>query len=226
MKFKVLCLFVIICHFVYGKPINYDDVLDSSEVPNLYKAENYYYSSVSEILDQTISVNRKFNNIKDLINLVNNIEGVHVILKNYSKNTSNKVIYVNEETTLKNLLNNLTARFGYKWIYKNEIIYFLAFDPIIEEKSTIESKESRKEKWILDPKDSMLKTAFINWCKKSGWQLVWNAQVDFPITTHWEIDGTFEYAINEVLKATQSNDTALTGIMYDANKVLEIKVNN
>lgn len=226
MKFKILCLSLIIFNFVKGKSINYDEVLDNSEVPNLYKANNYSYSNALELLDQNISVNRKFNNIKDLISLINNMDGVRVILKNTSKIISNKAIYINEETTLKNLLNNLTARFGYKWIYKNGILYFLAFDPVIEDKSSIENRSILKEKWILDPKDSMLKNVFTNWCKRKGWQLVWNAQADYPITTHWEIEGTFEYAINEVLKATQSNDIALTGIMYDSNKVLEIKINN
>lgn len=76
--------------------------------------------------------------------------------------------------------------------------------------------------WKLDPKNKTIRGGMAKWCKKAGWQLVWNVKADYPIDTSWTLNTSFESAVNEVLKATQHSEMPLMATMHDSNKVLEI----
>ena len=81
---------------------------------------------------------------------------------------------------------------------------------------------NNNQKWTMLIGDKTLRNVLSSWSRRAGWQLYWKAKGDLPIQANWTITGSYESAINSVLKSSQHTDMPLKAVMYDANKVLEI----
>lgn len=92
--------------------------------------------------------------------------------------------------------------------------------PIIEVKSITPDKNFGV--WEVKMSDKTIKKALQRWAKDSGWQLIWNADVDFPVSASMTIDGDFDYAVNEVCRASQFTDSKIIGEFHPKNKVIVI----
>jgi hypothetical protein len=76
--------------------------------------------------------------------------------------------------------------------------------------------------WIVSPSDGTLRHALAKWAAQAGWQLVWDASVDVPVTVSASFDGDFRYAVKALFSSLSAADVNLSGLMYSGNRVLRV----
>ncbi len=225
MKYKN-CL-LIFTLFTCGIVFSEDNLLN--DPTQIYQSPE----SQADVINQSITITRSFNNINELANKINLIDGLSAKVLNETSDNPIPVNVVINNGTIKNLLEKTASKLGYNWVLVGSVINFSAIHPKqkvstqqpIQQNTTtsIYSKISNPlPLWELNPRDKTLRDSLNKWCKKSGWQLVWNVKADYPIDTSWTINSSFESAVNEVLKATQHTEMPLMAVMHDSNRVLEI----
>ena len=79
-----------------------------------------------------------------------------------------------------------------------------------------------KPVWEISPTDGTLRNAFARWAGAAGWQLSWDAPVDYPIDVRATFQGSFDEAVGSVATALESADVPLQVTFYRANKVLRV----
>jgi hypothetical protein len=192
-----------------------------------YVFESTIASYSQSAFDQQITINRNFININAVVSKLNTL-GLKARIKNYNNNELQNVP-IKSNDTVNDFINIAAAKFNYSVTEDGVNVIFQAINPSKPIPSTInttlQDKHSRivQPTWVLDPnKSKTLRMALSLWCKKANWQLIWNVKADYPITTAWTVSGSFESAINEVLKASQATEAPLQAVMHDSNRVLEI----
>ncbi|MFS2008008.1 toxin co-regulated pilus biosynthesis Q family protein [Duganella sp. CT11-25] len=78
--------------------------------------------------------------------------------------------------------------------------------------------------WQLKASDQTLKTALLRWAASEGWQLVWEAPVDYAVERDTTVTGSFEQAIEAVAHSMAGAETPLQAIFYKGNRVIRIVV--
>ncbi|RDU98742.1 toxin co-regulated pilus biosynthesis Q family protein [Trinickia dinghuensis] len=78
------------------------------------------------------------------------------------------------------------------------------------------------ESWIVSPSDSTLRHALAKWATQAGWQLVWDASVDVPVTVSATFDGDFRSAVKALFSSLSAADVNLSALMYTGNHVLRV----
>lgn len=174
-----------------------------------------------KILLQKITVNRKFRSINELIVLLNQVPQITTKLQSISVTEPIAVDINMIDGTILSLLNQTTVKLGYKYSSDNGEITFYAINPNKVLPGSDKSKDPNMT-WEITTNDRTLRAALNRWCKTANWQLIWNVNADYPITSNWMISGKFEHAVNEVLKASQETSLPLFAKMHDSNRVLEI----
>ena len=81
---------------------------------------------------------------------------------------------------------------------------------------------SPSARWQLMLKDRTIKLGLERWAHKAGWQLVWRSKYDMPIEAEVSIYGTFEYAVNEICRASSNTGKQLFIELYHKNKVMVV----
>lgn len=76
--------------------------------------------------------------------------------------------------------------------------------------------------WQIQLADHTLKGALTRWAHHAGWQLVWDAPVDFSIDATATVDGTFGDALRAVIGSLSHSETPIQAILYHGNKVVRI----
>lgn len=76
--------------------------------------------------------------------------------------------------------------------------------------------------WTLSPADKTLQSGLARWTAAEGWQLAWELSVDYPIATYTEIRGTFEEALEMVVKSMSRSEVPLKVFVYEGNKVVRV----
>ena len=191
------------------------NIIDNPDI--LYSLDNLELND-PDILDTKITIKHKFNNINELINEINSVNNLSAKLVSQSAVKVDPVYIYLDSGTLTDLLNQTSSKLGYKWKFQDKVVLFNAISPIIPKPIVA----GNNVVWSMAPKDKTLRGAFTKWCNIKSWQLVWNVKADYPIDTAWAISGSFESAVNEVLKATQHTEMPLMAVMHDSNHVLEI----
>lgn len=92
--------------------------------------------------------------------------------------------------------------------------------PLINSTNIIQNKNYGI--WEMKTSDKTVKKTFQRWAKDAGWQLIWNANVDYPISAGMSIEGDFDYAVNEVCRASQYTNNKIIGEFHPKNKVIVI----
>ena len=203
-----------------------NDVIDHPEL--LYQAK----IADNSVLRQKITINRKFNNLNELITSLNSMRGISTFVRNKSATPPVSVLVQLDNATVLDLLNVATPKLGYSFTLKNDVVVFTAITPQTTltpyhmlpavGASNLNAEIAPPLMWQLNPQDRTLRSALTKWCKTAHWQLVWNVNADYPIITTWNIAGSFETAVNEVLQASQTTNVPLLAIMHDKNHVLEV----
>ncbi|MCC2624349.1 MAG: hypothetical protein K0R14_222 [Burkholderiales bacterium] len=176
------------------------------------------------MLEQPVTVRKSFRDINLVVSKLN-LLGLSASVK-----TSNQVeiqnAFITSNGTVRDFINVAAEKFNYAVNINGNKVVFSANNPNVPNLTTLDAtslvSSPTTQIWSLDPKDKTLRNTLTKWSKKEGWQLVWNVKADYPITTSWNIPGTFEVAVNEILKASQSTDTPLQAVMHDSNHVLEM----
>ena len=95
----------------------------------------------------------------------------------------------------------------------------LAESPIIINKNLVDPNNSI---WTMTTSDKTIRVGLERWANKAGWQLIYRSKFDMPLEANLQIKGTFDYAINEICKASASTGHQMMAEMHDKNKVLVI----
>lgn len=178
----------------------------------------YTVGTDSSILDTKFTIKRTFNTIDDVVDQLNTINNLSTIVVTKSSVKSSPVYVYLDTGTIKDLLNQTSVKLGYRWMFSDNEVLFSAISPIIPKVSN----PNYQTLWAITNKDKTIRSVFSRWCKEAGWQLVWNVNADYMVNVSWELNGTFESAVNQVLQATKNMESPLRATMHDSNKVLEI----
>lgn len=76
--------------------------------------------------------------------------------------------------------------------------------------------------WELDPSDGSVKRSLEKWAKLAGWQVVWEANYDFPVSLYARIEGTMEDALHAVSKSIRASEAPLKVTMFEGNRVIRV----
>lgn len=77
--------------------------------------------------------------------------------------------------------------------------------------------------WRLGLEDRRLSIALQRWSAVAGWQLVWEAERDFPIEAHIQIRGDFSSALQEVMKSLAETDYPLQAVLNTSSRILRVR---
>lgn len=78
-------------------------------------------------------------------------------------------------------------------------------------------------RWVLSPSDRTLSLALQRWSAAAAWQLVWEAERDFPIEVEMQLEGHFSAVLEQVMKSLQDSDHPLQAVMNAQTRVLRIR---
>lgn len=87
-----------------------------------------------------------------------------------------------------------------------------AAEPLNEARST----------WSILNQDKSLYHVISRWSQTANWQLIWDADRDFPIQAQISIDGTFTTAIQMVMDSLHNTDYPLQAVMNPHTRVLSV----
>lgn len=76
--------------------------------------------------------------------------------------------------------------------------------------------------WVVSPTDVTVRRVLVKWVARAGWQLVWDASVDVPVTVSASINGDFKSAVKRLFLSLSAADVNLSVLMYSGNKVLRV----
>ncbi|AXQ50977.1 hypothetical protein DZC31_30125 (plasmid) [Stenotrophomonas rhizophila] len=92
----------------------------------------------------------------------------------------------------------------------------------VDQDVVVHAVPSPAESWIVSPADATLRHALGKWAARAGWQLVWEASVDVPVTVSASFDGDFRSAVKRLFSSLSAAEVNLTGLMYSGNRVLRV----
>lgn len=76
--------------------------------------------------------------------------------------------------------------------------------------------------WRIEVSDRTIRAALTRWAQQAGWQLIWEAPVDFSVDAPASLTGTFDDALQKVVAALAGSNAPVQAILYRGNKVLRI----
>ncbi len=76
--------------------------------------------------------------------------------------------------------------------------------------------------WLIRIEDRSLRAVFARWTESAGWQLSWEAPVDYAIDARATLTGSLESAVEAVVKSLFKVDVPVKAIFYRGNKVLRV----
>jgi hypothetical protein len=82
--------------------------------------------------------------------------------------------------------------------------------------------EEDSASWQIVQNDRTLSTVLARWSQKAGWQLVWDAERDFPIENHIVLEGTFVMVVQTVMDSLSETDYPLQASMNPSTRVIRI----
>jgi hypothetical protein len=77
-------------------------------------------------------------------------------------------------------------------------------------------------RWDIRTVDRTLSGALKVWAARAGWQVLWEAPVDYAVEADTSIDGSFEFAVETVTKSMETAEIPLKAIFYNGNKILRV----
>lgn len=78
------------------------------------------------------------------------------------------------------------------------------------------------ERWEIAASDGTLRRALGKWAVRSGWQLVWDASVDVPVTANATFTGNFNTVVTQLFRSLSAADVNLSAVLYSGNRVLRV----
>ena len=82
--------------------------------------------------------------------------------------------------------------------------------------------EEVESNWEIQQSEKTLSTVLAKWSQKAGWQLVWDAERDFPIESQITLKGSFVMAVQAVMDSLNETDYPLQASMNPSTRVMRI----
>ena len=82
--------------------------------------------------------------------------------------------------------------------------------------------EEQSAQWEIQRHDKTLSTVMARWSQKAGWQLVWDAERDFPIDNPIMLEGTFVQVVQTVMDSLNDSDYPLQASLNPSTRVIRI----
>ncbi|KUZ91091.1 pili assembly chaperone [Burkholderia ubonensis] len=76
--------------------------------------------------------------------------------------------------------------------------------------------------WDVRASDGTIRGVLSRWARTAGWQLVWDAPVDFSIDAQATLRGSFEDALQALVASLGRTSTPIQAILYQGNHVLRV----
>lgn len=76
--------------------------------------------------------------------------------------------------------------------------------------------------WEMAPADKTLNFTLARWTAMAGWQLLWELPVDYVVEARTTLNGSFEQAVEMVVRGMENAEIPVKAIFYKGNKVLRI----
>lgn len=86
----------------------------------------------------------------------------------------------------------------------------------------LEPLNETRSTWSILNQDKSLYHVISRWSQTANWQLIWDADRDFPIQAQISIDGTFTSAIQMVMDSLNNTDYPLQAVMNPNTRVLSV----
>ena len=84
------------------------------------------------------------------------------------------------------------------------------------------SAEGIEPIWSIETSDVTLSNTLLRWSQQEKWQLIWEADRDFPILATVYLKGNFQSAILSVMQSLAQTDYPLQAILHTPSKVVRI----
>lgn len=82
--------------------------------------------------------------------------------------------------------------------------------------------EEASASWDIQLSDKTLSTVLARWSQRAGWQLVWDAERDFPIENHIVLAGSYVMVVQTVMDSLNDSDYPLQASLNPATRVIRI----
>lgn len=76
--------------------------------------------------------------------------------------------------------------------------------------------------WEIAPADKTLNFTLARWTAMAGWQLLWELPVDYAVEARTTLNGSFEQAVEMVVRSMETAEIPIKAIFYKGNRVLRI----
>ncbi|KVT60805.1 pili assembly chaperone [Burkholderia ubonensis] len=76
--------------------------------------------------------------------------------------------------------------------------------------------------WDVRASDGTIRGVLSRWARTAGWQLVWDAPVDFSVDAQATLRGSFEDALQALVSSLGRTSTPIQAILYQGNHVLRV----
>ncbi|WP_323117802.1 toxin co-regulated pilus biosynthesis Q family protein [Burkholderia alba] len=76
--------------------------------------------------------------------------------------------------------------------------------------------------WDVRASDGTIRGVLTRWAHSAGWQLVWDAPVDFSIDAQATLHGSFEDVLQTLVASLGRTSTPIQAILYRGNHVLRV----
>jgi hypothetical protein len=84
------------------------------------------------------------------------------------------------------------------------------------------SKDSVTPIWSIETADTTLSNTLARWSRQEKWQLLWEADRDFPILASVYLQGSFQSAILSVMQSLSDSDYPLQAILNPNTRIVRI----
>jgi hypothetical protein len=79
------------------------------------------------------------------------------------------------------------------------------------------------ENWTLSPQDRRLSIALQRWTAQAGWQLLWEAERDFPIEVEVRLQGALSSVLEQIMSSLQDSVYPLQAVMNPQTRVVRVR---
>jgi len=76
--------------------------------------------------------------------------------------------------------------------------------------------------WSVETTDGTLSNTLLRWSREEKWQLLWEAERDFPILATVYVKGSFQSAILTVMQSLSDTDYPMQAIMNPTTRIIRI----
>ena len=85
-----------------------------------------------------------------------------------------------------------------------------------------EGAANQKAVWSVRRTDGSVRRMLHRWAAGAGWQMIWEAQRDFPVETDFQINGSFHQAVSLVMESLATSDFPLQASLNSHLKIVRI----